>query len=112
MTQKAKTLIENIPKLMGGTVVNFYDFSRIIEQLCEEIEELKKLNELTEQQKVDITLKMLNKEPIKTIGQMALLKICEMAIGMNSAETTWDTEATFDGKRYKCIMVATWEEKL
>jgi len=46
MTEKAKQIIKNVPKLMSGTVVNFYDFSRIVEQLCEENEELKKRNKV------------------------------------------------------------------
>ena len=38
MTEKAKEIIDSVPKLMRGTLVNFYDFKRIVEQLCEENE--------------------------------------------------------------------------
>jgi hypothetical protein len=45
-----------------------------------------------------------------SIGQIALLKIAQLAVSVNSDETTLTTEATFDGKRYKCKMLVTWEE--
>ena len=48
MTEKAKQIIKNVPKLMSGTVVNFYDFTCIVEELCEEIEELKRWNKVEE----------------------------------------------------------------
>lgn len=53
---------------------------------------------------------MLNKEPLQTVGQIALLKMCELAVSTNSEETVMSTEATFGEERYKCKMVVTWEK--
>ena len=69
------------------------------------------MENLTEDQKTKITMEMLNAQPLQTVGQIALLKIAEMAVSANSEETTLSTEATFEGKRYKCKMVVTWELK-
>lgn len=69
------------------------------------------MEDLTEEQKVQIAIQMLTEQPLETAGQVALLKIAEMAIKANSEETTLSTEATFEGKRYECKMVVTWEEK-
>jgi hypothetical protein len=68
------------------------------------------MTNLTEEQKVGIAMEMLRKEPFDVLGQIALLKLAELAINTNSAETTLSTEATFEGKRYKCKMLVTWKE--
>jgi hypothetical protein len=65
---------------------------------------------LTDKQKSDITMEMLNERPLETVGQIALLKIAELAINCNSDETTLSTDATFNGKRYKCTMLVTWKQ--
>ena len=53
---------------------------------------------------------VLNEQPLETVGQIALLKIAELAINCNSDETTLSAEATFNGKRYKCTMLVTWKK--
>lgn len=68
------------------------------------------MENLTQEQKIDIAFEMLEKEPLQTIGQIALLKIAELAIESNSDKTTLTTEATFNGKRYNCKMSVTYEE--
>lgn len=69
------------------------------------------MKNLSESEMTSITMEMLNKQPLETIGQVALLKISELAIKTNSQETTLTTEATFNKKRYKCKMVVTWQEE-
>lgn len=68
------------------------------------------MTELTEEQKTKITMEMLRKQPLETLGTAALLSIAEMAVKANSEKTTLSTEATFEGKRYKCKMLITWKE--
>lgn len=68
------------------------------------------MENLTQEQKIDIALEMLEKEPLQTVGQIALLKLSKLAVEANSEETVLSTEATFNGKRYKCKMLITWEE--
>jgi len=68
------------------------------------------MNNLSTEQKIDIALEMIKKEPAATIGQLALLKLAELGINMNSEETTLSTEATVNQKRYKCKMIVTWEK--
>jgi hypothetical protein len=68
------------------------------------------MKQLTDDEKVKITMECLKEQPLETVGQIALLKISEMAISVNSAETVLSTEATFNEKRYKCKMLITWEE--
>lgn len=68
------------------------------------------MEKLTEAQKSKITMEMLRKEPMETVGQIALLKLAELGVNMNSEETNLSTKATFNGKRYKCNMLITWEE--
>jgi len=57
-----------------------------------------------------LVIQELKKQPLETVGQVALLKISELAINANSNETTLSTEATFNGKRYKCNMLITYLE--
>jgi hypothetical protein len=68
------------------------------------------MKELTKEEKIDIALEMLKEEPLETLGQIALLKLSELAINANSDETVLSTEATFNGKRYKCKMLVTYSE--
>lgn len=65
------------------------------------------MKNLTEDERIKITLETIKDQPLETVGQLALLRISELAISMNSAKSTLSTEATFDGKRYKCEMVVT-----
>ena len=68
------------------------------------------MNNLSTEQKIDIALEMIKKEPAATIGQLALLKLAELGINMNSEKTTLSTDATVNQKRYKCKMTVTWEK--
>lgn len=68
------------------------------------------MENLTQEQKADIAIEMIEKEPLQTVGQIALLKISKLAIESNSDEITLSIKATFNGKRYKCKMSVTYEE--
>lgn len=65
---------------------------------------------MKEEQKTKMIMDALNKQPLETIGTVALLKISELAISTNSAETTLKTEATIDGERYELQMVVTYKK--
>lgn len=67
------------------------------------------MKNLTEEQKVKITMEMLRAQPLKILANIALLKIVEIGVASKSDETTLITEATFEGKRYKCKMSVNWE---
>jgi hypothetical protein len=69
-----------------------------------------KMKNLTEEQKTKIALEMLDKEPMETIGEIALLKLSQLAVSVNSEETVLSTKATFNGKRYECKMLITCTE--
>jgi hypothetical protein len=65
---------------------------------------------LTQKQKTKITMEQLNKEPIETIGQVALLKMAELGIESNATNVEQTVESTMQGERYACSMVVTWKK--
>ena len=70
------------------------------------------MQNLTEKEKINIAKEMMEKEPLVTVCTIALIKLSELAIEANSEETTFSTEIERNDKKYKCKIVATWEEKL
>lgn len=68
------------------------------------------MQNLTEKEKIEITKEMMDKEPLLTVGTIALIKISELAIAANSEETELSIELVFNDKKYTCKMVSTWEE--
>lgn len=68
------------------------------------------MNNLTEEQKNQIAVEMLNAHPIETIGHVALLKLSKLAIETNAANVEMKTEATIEGNRYECKMRITYKK--
>lgn len=68
------------------------------------------MENLTEEQKNQIAIEMLNKQPLETIGQVALLKLSKLAIETNAADVTMSTKATIEGTRYECKMKVTYKK--
>jgi hypothetical protein len=65
---------------------------------------------LTEKQKMEICIEMLNKEPWDTLGRLALLKIGKISIDSNSSTTTIGNDIDYNGKKYKLKMKFTYTE--
>lgn len=65
------------------------------------------MKKLTEDEKYAIVREMLEKEPMEAVGQIALIKLAELAVSTNAEDVTLRCESTFDGKRYDCKMVVT-----
>lgn len=57
-----------------------------------------------------IVRRLLEKEPIETMGQVALLKLGELGINTNAETVTVSTEATINEKRYALKMVVTYKK--
>jgi hypothetical protein len=69
-----------------------------------------KMDNLTQEERTKIAKEELNKEPIETIGQVALLKMADLCISTGAENAEQTVEATLQGKRYACSMVVTWKE--
>lgn len=65
---------------------------------------------LTQEEKSKIAVEMLNKEPMQTVGHVALLKLGEMAISTNAEKATMSTEATINNERYLLEMTVTYKK--
>lgn len=65
---------------------------------------------MTHQQEIDLVKRMLKDEPVETVGQLALLKLSELGLSVNSENVKLSTKATFNKKRYECIMIVTYIE--
>lgn len=68
------------------------------------------MTKLTEEEKSEIAVEMLNKQPIETIGHVALLKLAQLAIETNADNIEMKTEATIEGCRYECKMKITYKK--
>jgi len=64
---------------------------------------------MTKKQEIQFVREKINECPLETVGQIALLKLADLAVETNSNETTLTIEATLHGKKYKCKMVVTQE---
>jgi hypothetical protein len=67
------------------------------------------MKELTQEDRTKIAKEELNKEPVETIGQVALLKMADLGISTGAKNVEQTIEATLQGERYACSMVVTWE---
>lgn len=67
------------------------------------------IKELTDEQKSEIAIEMLHKQPIQTVGQVALLNLAKIGIETGSKNVVLQTDATIKGKRYNCKMEVSYE---
>ena len=54
---------------------------------------------MTQQQEIDLVKRMLKDEPAETVGQLALLKLSELGLSVNSENVKLSTKATFNKKK-------------
>lgn len=68
------------------------------------------MENLTQDQRAQIAIQEISKQPIATVAHVAILKLAELAISTNAEDITQTTTATIEGKRYDIKMIVTYEE--
>ena len=65
---------------------------------------------ITEEEKSKIVMEELEKFPLETIGHVAMLKLAEFGININSKNVKTSSEATFKDVRYEVKMKVTYKK--
>ena len=68
------------------------------------------MKNLSQEQRTKIAIEEFKKQPVETVGHVAILKLAELGINTNAENVTQKTEATFNGKRYSINALITYKE--
>lgn len=66
--------------------------------------------DLTDDEKIAITMDTIRNQPMETIGQMALIQLSRLAIETKAKDCVLSTEATINDCRYKLSMKVTYKK--